>query len=305
MSIQSSLLDHHQQHRILTSLYVKHDDSEEPTAVGYHEEEEEELNEDLNPVSVNTIRPSRSSRRAFLTRSLSLPMIVAGGALSSSPASTSAAASTSDSSALFRPNPLTNGLLEQIRIWEQAEADNIKYGGELERGDAGNKGQVDAYPKLLMPILVYDTELKTIQQLVRKDTIEAWTDALKILQQPSYEKITFKKTFNKYGDNIYYSDPDRANLYLGGGATPRTEQSLAYLLRNDVLTNVENLTAELEYLIKNQIRDETDDLYQYADIAVGAMTKYLSLVPPNELEEAQRILKEVTTGEGKTKVKKD
>jgi hypothetical protein len=102
--------------------------------------------------------------------------------------------------------------------------------------------------------------------------------------------VTFKKTFNRYGDNIYYSDPDRANLYLGGGATPRTEQSLAYLLRNDVLTNVESLKAELEYLLKENLFDETDDLYQYADVAVGAMAKYLAVVPPNELDEAKHIL---------------
>jgi len=36
-----------------------------------------------------------------------------------------------------------------------------------------------------------------------------------------YEVKTFKKTFNRYADNIYYSDPPRrANLYLGGGTTP-------------------------------------------------------------------------------------
>eukprot|EP00529_Nitzschia_sp_RCC80_P029541 CAMPEP_0113504278 /NCGR_PEP_ID=MMETSP0014_2-20120614/34628_1 /TAXON_ID=2857 /ORGANISM="Nitzschia sp." /LENGTH=311 /DNA_ID=CAMNT_0000399373 /DNA_START=126 /DNA_END=1058 /DNA_ORIENTATION=+ /assembly_acc=CAM_ASM_000159 len=255
-------LSEHRRRR-LTARYLKLDDNE---AVCDHAD-----GEDLTQLSTNRIRAS-SSRRSFLTRSLSLSMVTAGYTLSSSPSSASAApAASSDGGALFRPNPLTNGLLEQIRIWEQAEADNIKYGGELERGDAGNKGQVSAYPRLLMPILVYATELKAIQQLVRKNSIEAWTDALRILQQPSYDKVTFKKTFNKYGDNIYYSDPDRANLYLGGGATPRTEQSLAYLLRNDVLTNVENLTAELEYLIKNLILDETEDLYQYADIAVGAM----------------------------------
>ena len=306
LTFQSSLFldhfhhSHHRKSRRLTSpRYMKNDDE---AGSCFHSCFHEEDNQDLTPpLSVaNTIRrisSGSSNRREFLTKSLSsLSMIIAGGgAMLSSPASASAATGGE----LFRPNPLTNPLLEQIRIWEQAEADNLKYGGELERGDAGNKGQVSAYPRLLMPILVYDTELKTIKQLVRQNTIDAWTDALKILKQPSYEKVTFKKTFNKYGDNIYYSDPDRANLYLGGGATPRTEQSLAYLLRNDVLTNVENLTAELEYLIKNRSLDETEDLYQYADIAVGAMTKYINLVPPDEIKEAQRILVEVTNGEGK------
>ncbi|VEU43034.1 unnamed protein product [Pseudo-nitzschia multistriata] len=195
---------------------------------------------------------------------------------------------------LFRPNPLTNPLLEQVRIMEQAEKDNIKYGGELERGDAGNKGKVDAYPSLLVPILKIDKELNEIRTLVRsggenKPSNEAMSQALAILQQPTYEKVNFKKTFNKYGDNIYYSDPDRANLYLGGGATPKTEQSIAYLLRNDVLTNMENLRAELEYLIKSE-ENEIEDLYSYADICTSAMKKYLAQVPPQQLKEAERLL---------------
>ena len=192
---------------------------------------------------------------------------------------------------LFRSNPLTNPVLEQIRIWEQAEADQIKYKGELEMGDAGNKGQVGAYPRLLVPILKINQELVEVKTLVHAtdNAKEAWSKALSILKQPTYDKITFKKTFNKYGDNIYYSDPDRANAYLGGGATPKVEQSLAYLLRNDILTNVENLRAELEYLLKTG-ETETEDLYSYSDIAVSAMEKYLAIVPPNELSEAQRML---------------
>ena len=227
------------------------------------------------------------NRRSFFTSTTAAMLTVTMPAtvlLSSTPANAK--------DELFRPNPLTNSVLEQIRIWEQAEADNIKYGGELEMGDAGNKGKVDAYPSLLVPILKIDQELVDVKQLVHSNdnTKDSWSKALKILQQPTYEKIAFKKTFNKYGDNIYYSDPDRANAYLLGGATPKTEQSLAYLLRNDVLTNIENLRAELEYLIKSG-ETETDDLFTYADVATSAMKKYLAIVPPNELQQAKEILK--------------
>lgn len=226
---------------------------------------------------------SRFTRRAFLDVAVCLVAPVV---------SMSSPADAKDD--LFRPNPLTNQVLEQIRIWEQAEADNLKYGGELEMGDAGNKGKVGAYPRLLMPILKIDQELNEIKALVRDadnglPNKESLLKALSILQKPQYDKITFKKTFNKYGDNIYYSDPDRANLYLAGGASPKTEQSLAYLLRNDVLTNIENLRAELEYLIKSG-ESETKDLFAYADTATAAMKKYLAIVPPNELEEAQKLL---------------
>lgn len=143
---------------------------------------------------------------------------------------------------LFKKNPLTNPLLEQIRIWEQAEADDIKYGGELTPGDAGNKGRVDQYPKLLVPILKMSDELKSVETLVHGNKDEDWPRALAILQQPQFEKINFKRIFNSFADNVYYSDPDRANAYLGGGAVPKSEQSLLYLLRNEILTNIDGLT---------------------------------------------------------------
>jgi hypothetical protein len=156
-------------------------------------------------------------------------------------------------------------------------------------GDAGNKGKVSAYPSLLVPILKIEQDLAEVKLLVNEGTPTAWNKALKILQTERFEKINFKKTFNKYGDNIYYSDPDRANAYLGGGATPKAEQSIAYLLRNDILTNVENLRAELEYLLKSG-DSETDDLFSYTNIVNSAMAKYLAIVPPNELDEARRAL---------------
>lgn len=195
---------------------------------------------------------------------------------------------------LFKNNPLTNPVLEQLRIWEQVEADNIRYDGELEMGDAGNKGKVGAYPMLLVPILKISADLSLINTLVHGDTSD-WKKAQSILNQADiYDKVAFKRTFNKFGDNIYYSDPDRANAYLGGGATPNNQQSIAYLLRNDILTNVENLRAEVDYLLKDSTSAEekaqTEDLFSYAKICDEAMKKYLELVPPNEIEVAKELI---------------
>ena len=157
-------------------------------------------------------------------------------------------------------------------------------------GDAGNKGKVEAYPRMLVPILKMDQELREINSLAHEsDRTSALPKALAILQNGSYDKIAFKKVFNAYSDNIYYSDPDRANAYLGGGATPKNEQSIAYLLRNDILTNVEALIAEVEYLIKTP-EEGTEDLFIYSDITTSAMKKYLAIVPPNELEAALKML---------------
>ena len=191
---------------------------------------------------------------------------------------------------LFRPNPLTNSVLEQIRIWDQDFADNVKYNGELEKGDAGNKGKVEAYPQLLVPIVEMSNDINKINELiVIGNSKESYQTAREILSNPKYEKIAFKKMFNAYGDNIYYSDPDRANVYLGGGAIPKTNQTLAYLLRNDLLNNIENLQAELDYLIKTP-SESNEDLLGYAKACKTAMDKYLTLAPPNEMKQALEII---------------
>lgn len=191
---------------------------------------------------------------------------------------------------LFKPNPLTNPLLEQIRILEQAEADNIKYGGELAPGSP--KGR-EAYAKLLVPILNIQNDFDEVDGLLHMEDGKGLDKANTILSKPQYEKIGFKRTFNAFADNIYYSDPDRANAYLGGGAVPKNEQSIAYLLRNDILTNLENLQAEVTYLIKEQKAGnelETEDLYLYTKICKDGMVKYLELVPPGEMTLAKQII---------------
>lgn len=161
-------------------------------------------------------------------------------------------------------------------------------------GDAGNKGKVEAYPKLLVPILKIQKDLHNVNDLVKENPPSQWKTAQNILSQPQYDKIAFKKTFNVYADNIYYSDGDRANLYLGGGATPRNEQSLAYLLRNEILTNVEAMKAELDYLLKDSTpeseKSETADLFQYSQTATSTMDEYLKLVPPNEYKAAMEFM---------------
>lgn len=199
---------------------------------------------------------------------------------------------------LFKPNPLTNPILEQIRILDQAEADNIRYGGELAPGSPRGR---ETYANLLVPILTIQSDLMRVEQLLidsqgggKVNNFAGKLDAMdKILSQPKFEKLQFKKTFNAFADNIYYSDPDRANAYLGGGAVPRNEQSIAYLLRNDILTNLEDLRAEVTYLIKEEKAGnvlETEDLFKYIRGCNDGMTKYLELVPPGEMNLARDIL---------------
>jgi hypothetical protein len=87
------------------------------------------------------------------------------------------------------------------------------------------------------------------------------------------------------------------SLYSLCTALPKTEQSLAYLLRNEILGNVEDLRAELAYLVKvvqddnNEAKTEAmDDARLYASQANNAMQRYLQIVSPKELRAAEELL---------------
>ena len=80
---------------------------------------------------------------------------------------------------------------------EQAEADNIKYGGELAPGSP--KGR-EAYAKLLVPILEIQRDLKEVNELAHVDNGDGLDAANRILSKPQFEKIKFKKIFNAFGE---------------------------------------------------------------------------------------------------------
>jgi hypothetical protein len=46
-------------------------------------------------------------------------------------------------------------------------------------------------------------------------TTEGLKDANVLISRFEYSKIGLKRMFNRFADNIYYADPDRANVYLG------------------------------------------------------------------------------------------
>eukprot|EP00587_Corethron_hystrix_P006760 CAMPEP_0113315700 /NCGR_PEP_ID=MMETSP0010_2-20120614/11266_1 /TAXON_ID=216773 ORGANISM="Corethron hystrix, Strain 308" /NCGR_SAMPLE_ID=MMETSP0010_2 /ASSEMBLY_ACC=CAM_ASM_000155 /LENGTH=277 /DNA_ID=CAMNT_0000172259 /DNA_START=279 /DNA_END=1113 /DNA_ORIENTATION=+ /assembly_acc=CAM_ASM_000155 len=195
----------------------------------------------------------------------------------------------------WKKNPLTNKVLENIRILDQTAADNIRYGGELAPGDVPEVGS-GALTNLLAPILRIDADIQRLNDLVHLSNGEGLEEASTVLAKEVFTKVGFKRTFNAYGDNIYYTDPDRANLYLGGGAAPTSEQTTAYLTRNEILTNIEALQAEVEYLLKIKkgiIKDEyvTEDLFDYAEKASKGMARYLSGIPPNEMAAVRKFMK--------------
>ena len=100
---------------------------------------------------------------------------------------------------LFKPNPLTNKALEQLRILNQDEVDNIKYGGELESG-AAKPSELNQYIELLQPILEVDSGLEQVDKLLltsksstKEDYLSLFQQIDKLLSNSLFDKINFKK----------------------------------------------------------------------------------------------------------------
>lgn len=100
-------------------------------------------------------------------------------------------------------------------------------------------------------------------------------------------------------------DSERENKYLQGGASPSTRQTLQYLLRNDILENIEALTAEVAYLIRereavasNDGKGDTSeadldekDLKIYFGKCKNGFDKYLGMVFQSEIDQATEYAK--------------
>jgi hypothetical protein len=92
-------------------------------------------------------------------------------------------------------------------------------------------------------------------------------------------------------------------------ATPKSIQSLAYLLRNEILDNLDNLRAELQYQLQQQQQqksssstttsnddddnvEDIEEVRQLITAAYTSMQKYLEIIPPNELQMARELIKQ-------------
>lgn len=80
-------------------------------------------------------------------------------------------------------------------------------------------------------------------------------------------------------------------------ATPKSIQSLAYLLRNEILDNLDNLRAELQYQLHPGqspplLDNDDDEVRQLITAAYTAMQKYLDIIPPNELQSSMALMQQ-------------
>lgn len=182
---------------------------------------------------------------------------------------------------------------EMLRILEQESVDDTKYGGELSL----SFDQPPSSVILLIPIAIIEAKLRAIRADVADP--KKWDAMRKELGAPPFEKKAFKKAFNAFADNIYYSSESMsANAYLGGGATPSTTQTVQYMLRNEVLGNVELAEAELGYLVRVRddgsvgadalVGEELDDLKEFLDKALDALGQYLAIPPAADTAVARK-----------------
>lgn len=186
-------------------------------------------------------------------------------------------------------NFLTNPVLEGIRKIDQLDPDT----------DMKTSNKVI----LLIPIVDILHDLETILQNLRSfrespKSEKPLAESLTILDnEAKYDKVIFKKIFNRYSDNIYYSDPERANLYLAGGAMPGTIQTEQYLYRNEALTSIENVKEDIRLLMQGKLADQNnadlqaiDDTIDDCSEAIEALNSYLKLTDPEVVQSAKKIV---------------
>lgn len=206
-------------------------------------------------------------------------------------ASPTATASTSVTAEAAKSAPtgniLTNRLLEKIRIVDQVEPDVIT-------------SMKTPSVFLLMPIVELDNDLHEAMSLFTTPKLDSVKQIRTLLARPEYDTKGLKTMFNRYADNIFYSDPERSNAYLAGGAVPDSMQTQKYLIRNEVMRTVGNLRDDVTMLLaavnppsdvaawtSNQdYLDTIDDCRE----ALAAMKQYLNLVDTIDLSTAKDIL---------------
>jgi hypothetical protein len=179
--------------------------------------------------------------------------------------------------------------LEQLRILLQDEADAIQYGGN--EGLAPG-GAPPATGLLLIPILQMRQQLVALQPNLADFDSSTWNNVKAELSSGNFRTIEFKKVFNAFSDNIYYtSETAEANVYLLGGATPSTSQTMQYLQRNEALKQLADLRDELEYQLRQPAdKREVDYAQDLMAAVLKAFDGYLKLAPPNQLKMARTAL---------------
>lgn len=185
-------------------------------------------------------------------------------------------------------NFLTNPVLEALR-----KADQFDFDVPDDVKSATTK------VLLLYPIVEIEGEVSKMERLLSTEPVDkAQLESIRALvQQPKYSAKLFKKIFNRYSDNIFYSNAQQANIYLAGGTTPDSHQTEQYLFRNAILTAIEFIQQDVADLLSQPVIDKQDVQDMISDVADArkALAGYMRLADPDDLSVALQLLK----GKGK------
>ena len=179
--------------------------------------------------------------------------------------------------------------LEQLRILLQDEADAIQYGGS--EGLAPG-GAPPATGLLLIPVIQLRETVRALKPTLASFDSSAWSAAQLKLSSGNFRTVEFKRVFNAFSDNIYYtSSTAEANAYLLGGATPSTSQTMQYLQRNEALKQIGDLRDELGYQIGLPAEQrDVEYAQELLESTLKAFDAYLALAPPDQLKTARTAL---------------
>jgi len=176
--------------------------------------------------------------------------------------------------------------LETLRILLQDEADAVQYGGS--EGLAPG-GAPPASGITLIPIVQMFQTLKKWQPVLNTFDAGAWAEVQLTISSGDFATVEFKRRFNAFSDNIYYSSESaEANAYMLGGATPSNAQTYQYLYRNEALKQLADLREEIAYQTKLMPEQRDVEVAQeYMAATLKAFEQYLKLAPPEQLKVAR------------------
>lgn len=133
----------------------------------------------------------------------------------------------------------------------------------------------------LLPIVRIEKTIKKINSSLLEKDYQNLTNLSKILNQPPFTKQSFKKTFNSYSDDILLIKSSNTNNFASTTNAPSTLQSIQYLYRNEALTNIEYLSMEINYLLEEMRKTDSnldlEDALSYTSKSLEAIENYLKL----------------------------
>ncbi|CAM9169635.1 unnamed protein product [Chrysoparadoxa australica] len=86
------------------------------------------------------------------------------------------------------------------------------------------------------------------------------------------------------------ADSARINKYLDGGVVPTTTQTIQFLMRNDIIQNVQEAREEVKFQVSEREmgeRGSAEDILVYLGAAKKSFDDYLALAEPQELKQVR------------------